>query len=80
MDAVSVANAKAHLSELLDRVEAGESIEITRRGKPVARLSAILPPRKPVNVERLRELTSKMTPQKESTADFIKRMRDDERY
>ncbi len=33
-----IAEAKAHLSALLERVEAGEEIVITRRGKPVARL------------------------------------------
>ena len=37
MDAINLADAKAHLSELVDRVEAGDSIDITRRGKPVAR-------------------------------------------
>ena len=36
MTEVSVAEAKAHLSELLDRVERGEEVVITRRGKPVA--------------------------------------------
>lgn len=30
--------AKTHLSELLERVAAGESFVITRRGQPVARL------------------------------------------
>ena len=33
---VSVAEAKARLSEILRRVEAGERVTITRRGKPVA--------------------------------------------
>lgn len=37
---VSVAEAKAHLSEILDRVESGEEVIITRRGKAVARLKA----------------------------------------
>jgi antitoxin (DNA-binding transcriptional repressor) of toxin-antitoxin stability system len=32
-------DAKTRLSELLDRVERGEEIVITRRGRPVARLS-----------------------------------------
>lgn len=36
---VSVAEAKAKLSELLKRVEAGEKVTITRRGKSVAVLS-----------------------------------------
>lgn len=30
--------AKTHLSNLLDRVERGESLTITRNGRPVARL------------------------------------------
>jgi hypothetical protein len=37
MDAINLADAKAQVSELVDRVEAGDSIDITRRGKPVAR-------------------------------------------
>lgn len=38
MSEVGAYEAKTHLSELLDRVEAGERITITRHGKPVARL------------------------------------------
>ena len=33
--------AKTKLAELLDKVEAGESVTITRRGREVARLVAI---------------------------------------
>jgi len=33
--------AKTKLAELLDKVEAGESVTITRRGKAVARLVAV---------------------------------------
>jgi prevent-host-death family protein len=39
MRTFSVAQAKAQLSALLDAVEAGEEVEITRRGVPVARLT-----------------------------------------
>ena len=35
---VGAYHAKTHLAELLDRVEAGERITITRHGKPVADL------------------------------------------
>lgn len=38
MHTLSVAQAKAHLSEALARVEAGDELIITRRGRPVARL------------------------------------------
>lgn len=38
MQTVSVADAKAHLSELLSVVEAGQAMSISRRGRPIARL------------------------------------------
>jgi prevent-host-death family protein len=49
--------AKTHLSQLLDRVEKGEHIEITRRGHPVARL---VPYDQPINNDRLRQLASRV--------------------
>ncbi len=48
METVSVAATKAHLSKLLDRIEKGEEIVVTRRGKPVARLSPVRPRKKPL--------------------------------
>ena len=38
MKSVGSYEAKTHLPKLLDRVEKGESITITKRGKPVAKL------------------------------------------
>ncbi len=35
---VTVAEAKTQLSSLLDAVEAGQAVVITRRGKPIAEL------------------------------------------
>ena len=40
---VSAAEAKATLSELLRRAEAGEEILVARNGLPVARLSPVRP-------------------------------------
>jgi prevent-host-death family protein len=77
MNTVSLADAKARLSELVDRVEAGESIEITRRGRAVARLTAIDAPRKPIDINVLRALTDSMKPSKQSAADLVRAMRDD---
>ena len=37
---IAVADAKAQLADLIRRVEAGEEIELTRYGRPVARLTA----------------------------------------
>lgn len=80
MDTVSLADAKARLSELVDRVEAGGSIEITRRGKPVARLTPAVKPRKPVDRAMLEALTTSLSPQTKGAADLVRSMRDDERY
>ena len=38
MTEIGAFEAKTNLSELLDRVERGEEVVITRRGRPVARL------------------------------------------
>ena len=42
----SLADAKARLSELVQRAEAGEEITIKRHGKPVARLSCVSKPKR----------------------------------
>lgn len=80
MDRISLADAKAHLSELVDRVLAGDSIEITRRGKPVARLTAVTKPRKRIDKAALQALTARMRPQKQDAAHFVREMRDSDRY
>jgi prevent-host-death family protein len=41
MDIVGAFEAKTHLAALLERVEHGETITITRHGKPVAKLVPI---------------------------------------
>ena len=38
MERIGICSARARLSELVGRVEAGEEVVLTRRGKPVARL------------------------------------------
>ena len=80
MDAINLADAKAHLSELIDRVEAGGSIDITRRGKPVARLTAVARPRKPIDIGMLQSLTATMPAQAGNAGDLVRSMRDDDRY
>ena len=47
MGTVSIADAKAYLSERVERAAGGETVQITRRGKPVAQIVAAKAPRKP---------------------------------
>lgn len=80
MGTINLADAKARLSELVDRIEAGDSIDITRRGKPVARLTAAAGPRRRIDAALLRSLTATMPPQTRSAADLVRSMRDDDRF
>jgi prevent-host-death family protein len=41
MATIGAFEAKSHFSQLLDRVQAGETIIITRHGQPVAALSPV---------------------------------------
>jgi prevent-host-death family protein len=80
MATVNLADAKARLSELVERAEAGETVRITRRGKAVAELSSVKKPRRPVDLTALRMLTESMPRQRQPARDFVRKMRDRERY
>ena len=75
MSTISVAEAKARLSELLDRVEAGEEVVITRRGKAIARLCSVVSAREPlVSLAELRSSLPKVT---KRSADVVRELRDE---
>ena len=60
MGSVSIADAKAHLSELVERAAGGEAVQITRRGKPIAQIVAAKAPRKRIDSAALRAMVDKM--------------------
>lgn len=76
---VNLAQAKARLSELLDKVEAGEEVVITRRGVAVARLSEAVRPKKPLPLEELAEFRRTMPELSRPSAEILRELRD-ERY
>ena len=80
MTAFKLAEAKANFSELIDRVQTGETIQITRDGKVVAELIAAKPARKPILLAELRAVTDGQRCQSESAGEFVRRMRDEDRY
>ncbi len=75
MSTVTLAQAKTHLSHLLDQVEAGEEIVITRHGQPVARISPVEKPKHPV--KSLAEFRSRMPRWRKSSAELLREMRDE---
>ncbi len=54
----SVADAKTHLSGLIDRALAGEGVVITRHGRPVVALRPLHPPATPVTTADIDWLAS----------------------
>ena len=80
MEEVTIANAKAHLSELVERAARGETVRITRRGKPVARLAGVERQPKAIDLEALRALTASMPMQPEPARSWLRSERDKSRY
>jgi prevent-host-death family protein len=85
----SIADAKNNLPKLVDRALAGEDVTITRRGKPVARLSSAVEeapaspspsgPKSPYDVEWIRR--HRVTPTvRIEDGDLVRQMRDEYRY
>ena len=81
MRSVNLAEAKAKLSELVADAEAGETVEIMRRGKVVAQIT---PARKQkpqrIDIAELRAVTDAMTSKPVETDTAIRSWRDEERY
>jgi prevent-host-death family protein len=90
MRTISITEAKSKLGKLVEFAAAGETIEITKRGKPMARIvpidksaAKIVPLKKklkPIDFEALWKIANSMPYQEESAGDFIRRMRDEDRY
>jgi prevent-host-death family protein len=77
MESINLADAKAHLSAIVDRVESGETVDIMRRGKHAARLSPPIPVKSKIDRESLAKLVESAPLAKNDT---VRAMRDDDRY
>jgi prevent-host-death family protein len=56
MESVNIHEAKTHLSHLLERVQAGESVIICKAGKPIARLVPLESAVAPITPPKRRQL------------------------
>ena len=80
MTDVTLADAKAKLSDLVERAMRGEDVRITRRGKPVARIVPAERERKPIDFAALEALTESLLMQDESSGTWLRKVRDESRY
>lgn len=75
MAAINLADAKAHLSELVNKAETGEETIIMRRGKAVARLIPIAMPKK--KFRTLAEFRATLPKADKSSVALIRELRDE---
>ena len=75
---INVKEARSNLSSILDRVEKGEEIIITRRGKRVARISNIV--NNPTPLKSLKQLRDKIGVKGKSLSQTVIDQREEERY
>lgn len=83
MSEYSIATAKDQLPRLINRVLDGESVVITRRGRPVARVVPMESSRqvqRKIDLEWLRSIRVAASTGVEPTVDTVRAMRDDYRY
>ena len=80
MSIVTLSDAEARLADLVTRVQAGEVIQISNEGEVIAELSPVRVKKKPVDIAALERLTSGMRHQDVSAGEFVRAMRDEERY
>ena len=75
---INVKEARSNLSNILDRVEKGEEIIITRRGKRVARISNIV--NTPAPLQSLKKFRNKISNKGKSLSQVVIDQREEERY
>ena len=79
MKKVSVREARERLSHLLDSVALGQDIAIIRRGRPVARLTAVRKSGWPGFPDRS-ALRGSLSKSARGAADSVRKLRDSERF
>ena len=77
MERVKLTHAKAHLSELLNKVENGREVVITRHGKDVVRLSPARQSRQPIPLTELAAFRASMPRLRRPSVELIREIRDE---
>lgn len=77
MQTVTLIEAQAQLSRLVELVEAGEEVTITKDGRAVARM---INSEQPSRLTSLADFRATQPEQAQSAGDFIRSMRETDRY
>lgn len=79
MVTVGLTEAKARLGELLDRVEAGGEVLITRRGRTIARMTSAMAAKRPPALEDLAAFRATLPTLRGPSHALLRDLRDEER-
>ena len=80
MVTVSLVEAKTQLSKLVDKAKTGETIVITRHGKPVAHIVPAARSKEPIPLKELERFRATIPVRRGSSAAALRKLRDQERY
>ena len=80
METVGAYEAKTHLPRLLDRVARGESLTITRHGRPVARLVPVAGDREQAKAAAARIVERRRHIERVPLAELIESIHEGHRY
>ena len=80
MERIAASKARTHLSRLLNRVARGESVTITRHGKPIARLVPVTGDRERAKEAAARILERRRHLTRAPLADLMATTHDGHRY
>lgn len=78
MERIKLTYAKAHLNEVVDKVEAGLEVIITRRGKDVVRMSPARQRKQPIPLAELAEFRASMPRLRRPSVGLLREMRDED--
>ncbi len=80
MDVIGAYEAKTHLPQLLDRVARGESLTITRHGRPVAQLVPVATERQQAREAAARIVERRRHLSRTSLAELVKTIHEGHKY
>ncbi|MBV8657822.1 MAG: type II toxin-antitoxin system prevent-host-death family antitoxin [Burkholderiales bacterium] len=78
MHTFTLAEARAQFGRLIALVESGEEVTITKRGRAVARVVTSVPAKQ--QLPSLAEFRAQQPEQPEPAGEFMRRLRESERY
>jgi prevent-host-death family protein len=81
MKHVNIAEAKTHFSQLMAEVESGQTVEIARRGKVIARVVPANEQHRPkIDIDALRRHQARLTSPMQSTETELREWKNEQKY